>query len=129
MMAEHGLWPLLHPGTITFPRAGTVIDLVWGNEKAEKVTTKCRIAEDNDQASDHLPIEIHLDMQPHQEDRIPPTFNYARTDWKLLETLISRYVPKMAIDPSKATPASIDKYTRDIASAIQQAIKESTPRK
>ena len=129
MMAEHGLRPLLPPGTITFPRAGTAIDLVWGNEKAEKAITKCKIAEDNDQASDHLPIEIHLDTQSHQEDQTPPTFNYAKTDWKLLETLISRHVPTIPIDPNSATPTSIDKYTREIASAIQQAIKESTPRK
>src|SRR5205814_4162515 len=60
----YGLRPLLPPGTITFPRYGTAIDLVWGNEATQDVLLKCQVAADNDHGSDHYPIEIVLDLAP-----------------------------------------------------------------
>ena len=41
IMAENGLNLLLPADTITYPRAGTTIDLVWGNEKVAQAVEKC----------------------------------------------------------------------------------------
>src|SRR2546423_1315729 len=63
IMAENGLNLLLLANTITYPRAETTIDLVWGNEKVAQAVKKCQIAQNNDHASDHLPIELTLHLQ------------------------------------------------------------------
>ena len=48
MLMEYELTLLLPPDTITFPTAGTTIDLIWGNKEAEQGVMKCHIAKDND---------------------------------------------------------------------------------
>ena len=60
MMAELGMNMLLPSGTITYPDTGTAIDLVWGNNEAVNQTITCRIAEEHDHSSDHLPIETTI---------------------------------------------------------------------
>ena len=62
-MSQLQLKPMLPPGTITYPRAKTAIDLVWGNEYVEQRLIKCRIAQ-CDHGSDHRPIETILNLQP-----------------------------------------------------------------
>ena len=50
MMAELGLCLISELGTVTFPNAGTTIDLVWGNDEAVKHVILCQIARKNDHA-------------------------------------------------------------------------------
>jgi exonuclease III len=134
MMVELGLKPLLPSGTITFPgdeaagRAGTAIDLVWGNDKAQQAVLKCQIAADNDHGSDHLPIQtlLNLELPVVCESRMP--YNYAKTNWKGLEQKIVKNLPTI-INTDSATPASIDKFANDITEAIAQAVHDTTPRK
>src|SRR5207248_687817 len=45
-MSQLQLRPMLPGGTITFIRAKTAIDLVWGNEYIEQRIIKCRIAKE-----------------------------------------------------------------------------------
>src|SRR5579859_3760244 len=68
-MLQANMNPLLLPGSITFPTnnqaGGTSIDLVWGNKKAEEYILKCHTIEAlNDHTSDHLPIEVLLNLEP-----------------------------------------------------------------
>ena len=58
-MSNLNLNLLLPPGTITYPNAGTAIDLVWGNAKVEHALIRCTIA-DEDFGSDHLPIKTEI---------------------------------------------------------------------
>ena len=51
---------MIPPGTITYPNAGTAIDLVWGNEKAADNMLKCKLAEMHDVGSDYLPIQTEI---------------------------------------------------------------------
>jgi len=128
MMADLGLELLLPSGTVTFPRAGTAIDLVWGNESAREAVVKCQVSSHNDHTSDHLPIEIILNLQvPHIEQSQLP-FNYEKADWKTMETKLSDYLLTV-LDPSTATPVSIDKAATELTNALQRAITETTPRK
>src|SRR5579871_1630452 len=60
LATDLGLNLLIPPGTITYPNAGTAIDLVWANETAYTQMMKCGIALSHDQGSDHLPIETWL---------------------------------------------------------------------
>jgi endonuclease/exonuclease/phosphatase family metal-dependent hydrolase len=68
LMGSYGLTQMLPKGTITYPTAGTMSDLVWGNQRAEQAIIKCQIAEYNDHSSDHRPIEIILDLLPITSD-------------------------------------------------------------
>ena len=65
VMSQIRLKPMLPLGTITFPRAKTAIDLVWGNEYVEQRRIKYRIACNCDHGSDHQPIETILNLRPN----------------------------------------------------------------
>ena len=81
MMSDLELNLLLPPGTITYPRSGTAIDLVWGNNEAVNQVIKCRIAKQHDHGSDHLPIETTIAMRTEvPQPRLP--YNYAKTNWQ-----------------------------------------------
>ena len=71
---------LLPAGTVTFPEAGTTIDLVWGNKKAEERLINCQIARDNDHASDHLPIETTLNLSRELKNDTQPPYNFTKTE-------------------------------------------------
>jgi len=131
LMADHGLKLLLPPGTITFPRAETAIDLVWGNERTEHAIIKCQISKHNDHGSDHLPIEIALDLHPLHIPSTQTPYNYAKTDWKTLETKLPEYLPSIIeiTNTGTTTPTIVDQYARGITEAIRRAIDETTPRK
>ena len=128
MMADHNMRLLIPPGTVTFPNRGTTIDLTWGNENAEQRLFKCQISEDNDHGSDHLPIETILDIQQRAPEQIIQlAYNYAKTDWKMLETKLHIYLSDI-IDTDHSTPEILDHFAVDITNAFQKAVNE-TPRK
>src|SRR4030095_7645541 len=111
---EAQLRPLLPLGTITFPtdneHGGTAIDLVWGNNEAENLTIKCHTVETtNDHTSDHLPIEIIMDLQPSILPQPPPPFNYCKTNWDFLKQELEKTLPPI-IDPHP-TAKQLDEYT------------------
>ena len=92
MMTELELKLLLPPGTITYPNAGTTIDLVWGSNEAVNHMITCRIAKEHDHGSDHLPIETTIAMRIEEPQRHLP-YNYAKTDWKELNKRLELYLP------------------------------------
>jgi len=124
---------LLPPGTITYPTdnqaGGTAIDLVWGNDRAKEYVLKCHTVEVlNDHTSDHLPIEVLLDLEPRTMPATKSPFNYAKTNWELLKVKIQHYLPDV-IDPTHATTLELDEYAAAVTNSIHRAIEESTPRK
>lgn len=122
MMTDLGLSLLLPAGTVTYPNAGTTIDLIWGNDEAANRVITCKIAEGNDHGSDHLPIETTLAMQiEHHQPPLP--FNYAKTNWKELKRRLKHYLP------STTGSAKVDEFARDIVNAITKAVEETMPRK
>ena len=129
IMLENNLNLLLPPGTVTHPIGETTIDLVWGNDTAEQRIMKCGIAEKHDHGSDHLPIQIMLNLKVQQAANCsPPTYNYKETDWKVLTKKLETYLP-LKLDSNSTTSATIDTYAGDLVKAIQKAIQETTPRK
>jgi len=128
MMSEIRLKPMLPAGTITFPRAQTAIDLVWGNDYVEQRIIKCRIANACEHGSDHKPIETILNLRPcpyGPEARQP--YNYIKTNWKLFEQKLESYLPTIN-HFAEPMAESVDQLASDISMAIQQATKETTPR-
>jgi ribonuclease HI len=133
MMEELHLRLLIPPGTITRPTTnaigGTTIDLVWGNENAEDTVLKCHtVSRTHDHGSDHYPIETVIDMEPKLVEEIQKPFNFAKTNWKSLETKLQGYLPAL-IDPEHTSPTDLDQFATQIVTALQQAISETTPRK
>ena len=129
MMAELELTLLLPPGTVTYPNAGTAIDLVWGSNEAVNRIITCRIAEDHDHGSDHLPIETTIAMQI-EEPQFLPAYNYAKTNWEELKYKLGLYMPNLnSINENTTTSADVDKYAEQLVQAITKAVQETTPRK
>src|SRR5436305_14204509 len=105
-MAENGLNLLLLADTIRYPRAGTTIDLVWGNEKVTQAVEKCQIAQNNDHTSDHLSIELTLHLQLPTVTPNQPPFNYAKMDWKRLKSILPEYLPPLFQNIPMLSPAT-----------------------
>ena len=127
MMTELELNPLLPPGTITYPHAGTAIDLVWGNDEAKDRIIKCQIAENHDHGSDHLPIEIIMALQVKEETRQLPPYNYAKTKWKQFNDELKSHLPSLI--SANATERDIDQHAEELVKAITKTIQATTPRK
>lgn len=129
MMTELELSLLLPPGTITYPNDGTIIDLIWGSNEATNRVITCRIAEEHDHGSDHLPIETTISIQTKQPQSIP-SYNYAKTNWKELNNKLESYLLDLTpIHEGKTTETEIDKYAEQLVNAINRAVEETTPRK
>ena len=96
-----GLTLLIPAGSITYPNAGTAIDLVWGNNEAARKLLKCRIAIDHDQGSDHLPIETTLAMRI-EAPQTEVQYDYTKTKWKEFDSKLTALLqsPSLAATPS-----------------------------
>ena len=132
-MMDTDLRPLLPSGMITrstgpnSPQTPTTIDLVWGNEMAEKILIKCHtVEESNDHGSDHYPIEIVLDLHPKKPPLPPPTYNYSETNWDLVKIDLECLFPP-PINPNSTTPQELDNYTLALVNAYQNAVAKHTP--
>ena len=127
IMSQARLKPMLPAGTITFPRAKTAIDLVWGNNFVEQRIIKCRIAK-TDHGSDHYPVETILNLQPcpYGPEAQQP-YNYSKTDWKAFEQSLRNNLPILD-HPETPTPETVDQLANDISTAIRHATQETTPR-
>jgi len=90
---------------------------------------KCHtVSRTHDHGSDHYPIETVIDMEPKLVEEIEKPFNFAKTNWKFLETKLKGYLPAL-IDPEHASPTDLDQFATQIVTALQRAISETTPRK
>src|SRR5436190_7171090 len=129
MMAELELDLLIPAGTITYPNAGTAIDLVWGNKEAKNRIIKCQVAEKNDHTSDHLPIETILATQT-EPPQFLPSYNFAKTNWQELNNELKTNLSELSTASEKITThAKVDKYAEQLVEAIKRAIQKTTPRK
>jgi hypothetical protein len=91
---------------------------------------KCHmVSRTHDHGSDHYPIETVIDMEPKLVEEIQKPFNFAKTNWKSLETKLKGYLPALN-DPEHTSPTDLDQFaTQIVTAALQQAISERTPRK
>src|SRR5579859_5260073 len=128
-MLQQGMQLMIPTGTITFPEGKTAIDLVWGNEHAMDSMIKCHIATENNHSSDHLPIEIILDLTPRLTTPMQPPYNFVKTNWKVLETKLQESLPPTPTPETLSNEEAIDKFATEITNAICSAIAKTTPRK
>ena len=70
---KHGFQLLTEPGTVTFSarRARTTVDLAFATEDLAAMVVQCRIAEEIDHDSDHLPTEINIALEMTHEVSTP----------------------------------------------------------
>src|SRR5271170_3068589 len=132
MAAELGLYLLIPAGSITYPNAGTAIDLVWGNNEAARKLIKCRIATDHDQGSDHLPIEttlaVHTEATQHEAQ-----YDYTKTNWEEFDSKLTALLrsPTLVAPQAQqiASHNDLDTYTEQLIDAITKAVQDTTPHK
>ena len=105
LMATNGLNLILLPGTITFPRSNTTLDLVWGNAQMEEKVLRCKVADNHDHGSDHFPIITTLDLKPERMEEAP-IYNFDRTNWDLLKAKVIEFLPSITDEPT--SPPMVD---------------------
>jgi hypothetical protein len=126
LAAEFALDLLLPPGTITFPHAGTAIDLVWGCAKLQERLLKCQIAEQCDQGSDHCPVETIVRFQGFTVLE-QPSYNIHKTVWpKFHEALVAQLAADIETPQRRH---EIEERSMELVQALQTAIEKSTPLK
>jgi hypothetical protein len=120
-----GLNLLMPPGTITFPRAKTAIDLVWGNHTAATKLLKCKIAKAYDVGSDHLPIETHLTAELMDPPDVPSKLNFKKANWNEFNRQLQQKLPKIT---RMHTQHDIDKFLQQLTMALHTSIESTTPK-
>lgn len=129
LMAENGLDLMLPEGTITFPRCGTSLDLVWGNAEMENKVVKCKVALNHDHGSDHYAILTTLDMRPVRWEQ-KPMYDFEKMNWEHLKSELAELLPPVDhIATGESSPERIDRLAEDITNALTTAIEHSTPRR
>ena len=108
---------LIPPGTVTFPNRGTAIDLVWGSADIEHKILKCRIAEDHDQGSDHLPIETVL-ASPTPNPAKCLLYNFSKINLDVFDKKLKTSLPTLPTTNSSWSPQAVDTHTEELVKAI-----------
>src|SRR5579859_7734998 len=129
LMSENGLDLMLPEGTITFPRSGTSLDLVWGNAQLEDKVVRCKVALNHDHGSDHYAVLTTLDMKPERWEQ-KPMYNFEKTNWELLKSELTKRLPPITdIAIGEITPGMMDQLAENVMAALMKAIERSTPRR
>ena len=77
--------------------------------------------------SDHLPIEIAIDAQPHRNIHINPVrYKFNQTDRKVFESTLEAALSSGDVPELKSTQ-DIDKYADFITTAINTAVDQAIP--
>jgi len=129
LMAANELDLILSPGTITFPRYETTIDLVLGNMEMEQSVLKCKIVCNHDHGSDHLPIiTTFTTSSRHTSNTQIPAYNFEKMNWDLLKAKVKENLSRINCTHAPS-PATVDQLAEEIINALAAAITCSTPRK
>lgn len=130
LMGGVGLELATPPGTITRPRndtrsvlEGTVLDLSWCSETLLDRVSSCRVREDLDMASDHMPVETIL---MYRTQPPPPVVirNFKKMDTVEFRSTLHSLLPSNAeID----SPNALEERTTAVTLALQTAAINATP--
>ena len=81
----------------------------------------------DDLGSDHLPIEISIDAQPHRNIHTNPIrYKFDQTDRQVFESTLEGALSSGDVPELKSTQ-DIDKYADFIVTAISTAVGKATP--
>ena len=128
IMTQLKLKLMLSAGIITFSRAKTIINLIWGNTYVEQRLIKCRIVKISDHGSDHHSIKTILNLKScSYGPEAQRSYNYRKTDWKTFKEKLADYLSMLNLC-AELTPKTVNKLTIDISAVIRRAIEEITPR-
>jgi hypothetical protein len=131
-----GLRQLLEPGTVTrdltknagLPtetRERTTIDLVFCSEGLGRRITSCRVREDLEKGSDHLPIETVFALHDTQQDT-PPTRAWKRLDQDRFGQIWQDKTSDLD-GWGLTTKVEVDEYADRLVKGAQAAVDASTP--
>ncbi len=134
-MAEHGMELALPKGSITRPRAdvrsnlrGTTLDLSWCSEGLTERVSTCRIREDLDMASDHMPIETVF-LINHSRTPVRNRRDFKTMDIETFTKAITPLLPTNTDIKAVTTPGDLDRITEQVITAVQTAGTAATVEK
>ena len=77
--------------------------------------------------SDHLPIEITIDIQPHRNIHLNPVrYKFNQTDREVFESTLEAALSSGDVPELKSTQ-DVDKYADFITTAISTAVDKAIP--
>ena len=83
---------------------------------------------DDDLGSDHFPIEVAIDTQPHRNIHINPVrYKFNQTDREVFESTLEAALSSGDVPELKSTQ-DIDKYADFITTAISSAVDKAIPK-
>jgi ribonuclease HI len=116
---------LLPPGTPTRQERDqhTTIDLVFATPLLADSIITCRLDEELDHDSDHLPVSTVIGMTTFAYDR-PNRRIWHQLDEKLLHQTLAQSLPASRIPTDTQ---DLDKLTEEVVKAVMQSIEQAVP--
>ena len=115
---------LLPPGSTTWEARGgrSTIDLVFGSDLVANRLIECKVRQDLDQGSDHLPIATILALEPQLA---PPS---RKRNWKKMNLeLITKEAQALRRLGAGETPEEIEWYTTYLLNFAQALVERIVP--
>ncbi len=128
MITNVGASLTLPRGTITrdYQESQTTIDLIFTTDGIMNRLIRCKINEEMENSSDHLPVQTIIDLRACEEPARKPRRNWkAMNEEKFINTLREQ-MPKPLSD-HEAGRRRIDEYTKQLLDALKEAVEISTP--
>lgn len=121
-----GLTNTLHKGAVTYKErsAQSTIDLCWITLGLLDRLIKSTVDRELDHDSDHFPITTILDLSVKHKDEEPKR-NWKKLDNKKLCEALRQTLPQQQ---RPRTKTALDRYTRDLVEAINDAIEKVLPK-
>ena len=102
-----------------------ILDMAFISPNLSKHDIQCLIGDDL--GSDHLPIEITIDAQPHRNIHTNPIrYKFNQTDREVFESTLEAALSSGDVPELKSTQ-DVDKYADFITTAISTAVDKAIP--
>ena len=127
MLVDRQLWQLTPPGMKTHrcKSSDTTIDLTFATSVLRQRLICCKVADDLDCDSDHLPISIWLNWEWKHATR-RRNRRWEATDTDKLRSAVQREIHQAEPDDWD-TPRALDEQVKHLIHALRVGINESTP--
>ena len=125
---QRGLQLFLEPGTITWEKDRSVqtLDLVFGTTDIQNQLTQCRVCEELETGSDHLPIWTSFFTKELQRRENNPRPQWKKAPWEYIRGEIEKLCTQSQQKPMESE-SDLDSWAKWIQEQIQDMIQTHVP--
>ena len=134
LMGEYGLQSLLQPGTITWKHQTrgqcSTVDVILATARLAGSITRCGIYA-VDHGSDHVAIDMIIDLTPHRHPQRIGRRMYKNADWERIGQEVSQAIQEPPtieqLQTTEGLERESDRFMRAILSTIDQHTQRAKP--